>query len=279
MFQQLALENLPALAPIFNYSHRLTMVISSILAGNSSACLYRAARGELYLLWDRGNNVFYTSSNDPPCGWEDAVGDLLHASIIPQFASRGEEHFSIDVPDSPAMYERLRTAFSPYLKRELQTLFLAHPGPSELAEQPHHISGADFVPVDGKLLCGEGPANWEILRSEVLYMWPSVQRFLAHGWGTAAVLEGRIAGWCTAEYVSPQQLGIGIETEPNMRRRGIATGAGAAFLKQCWQHKRRPHWECNAANESSVRLAKKLGFRLLERRTRMSGLFPSSSRN
>lgn len=276
MFEQVDLDQLPSLAPLFDRSHRLRMVISSIAAGNSSACLYRASGGGLYLLWDQGNNVFYAAGTEPPRSWEGPLDELVRESIIPMFAAADEEYFSIDIPDAPGIEEQLRAAFSPYLKWEQEKLFFAHPGSSEIQEPPHRTDGVTFVPIHRSVLGSEGPTNREIVRSEILYMWPSLERFLSRGWGTAALLDDRIVGWCTAEYVGPAQAGIGIETERGMRRQGIATAAGTVFLQQCQQHKRRPHWECDAANEASVRLAERLGFRLVQRRNAVSGLFPVS---
>ncbi len=276
MFEQVDLEKLSSLASLFGHSRRLKMVISSILAGNSLARLWAAANGDLYLLWERGNNVFYAAGVDPPRGWGDALGDLLRESIIPMFVAADEEYFSVDIPDDPGIEEQLRSVFSPYLKWQREKLVLTHPDPPEIQGPPPRADGVIFVPIDRGMLCGEGPANWETVNSEVLYMWPSVGRFLAHGWGTAAVLGGRVVGWCTAEYVGPRAVGIGIETEPGVRRRGVATDAGTVFLDQCRRHKRTPHWECDAANEPSVRLAHRLGFRPVEKRAAVSGLFPAS---
>lgn len=273
MFEQIELENLSSVKSLFDDSHRLRMVISSILAGNSPARLW-AAGGGLFLLWDRGNNVFYAAADDPPRGWGDALGDLLRDRIIPMFAETGDEYFSVDLPDSPDVEKQLRETFSPFTRWEREKLFLTHPGPQEVAGLPSRVDGVTFVPIDRGILCGEGPDNWEVVRGEILYMWPSVKRFLAHGWGTAAVLDGSIIGWCTAEYVGRDGVGIGIEIEPNMRRRGVAVDVGTVFLAECSRRRRMPHWECDAANEPSVRLADRLGFELMEKRRAVAGLLP-----
>ncbi|MBR1392723.1 MAG: GNAT family N-acetyltransferase [Ruminococcus sp.] len=49
-----------------------------------------------------------------------------------------------------------------------------------------------------------------------------------------------------------------IATDPKFRRRGYACAAAAAFLLECLDRGKRPHWD--AANMTSVRIAQRLGF-------------------
>ena len=49
-----------------------------------------------------------------------------------------------------------------------------------------------------------------------------------------------------------------IATDPKFRRRGYALTASAAFLLECLDRGKRPHWD--AANMTSVRIAQRLGF-------------------
>jgi len=93
------------------------------------------------------------------------------------------------------------------------------------------------------------------------------ERFITQGFGYAAVVQERVICWCTAEYVSAQRCGIGIETVPEYERRGVATATAARFVADAIGRGLTPYWECRRENIGSIRVAEKLGFeRLSEER-------------
>jgi len=119
------------------------------------------------------------------------------------------------------------------------------------------------VPIDRDLLARGDLANREQVGAEIRWMWPSEERFAAHGFGYAAVAQERVICWCTAEYVSARRCGIGIETVPEYERRGVATATAARFVAEAVGRGLTPYWECRRENIGSIRVAEKLGFELL----------------
>ena len=86
----------------------------------------------------------------------------------------------------------------------------------------------------------------------------------AGGFGFCAMDGETIAGWCTAEYVSEGQCGIGIETIEAYQGRGVATALAGAFVDQCGERGITAHWDSWAANTPSVKVAARVGFTRVE---------------
>jgi len=120
--------------------------------------------------------------------------------------------------------------------------------------------GFSIEQIDEGFLCGSDLVNRDSVLDEIRQMWPSIDRFAKFGFGFSVVTEGRVACWCTSEYVSKGKCGIGIETLQGYRGRGLATIAASAFVEHCVARRIKPYWECNAENVASRRVAEKIGF-------------------
>ena len=82
--------------------------------------------------------------------------------------------------------------------------------------------------------------------------------FSAHGAGVLAVCGGHPVAGASAYAWDSRGIEVEIDTLPAYRRRGLATACGAALVLTCLEKGLRVHWD--AANEISLRLAKRLGF-------------------
>ena len=224
----------------------------------------------LAMLWDQGNNVFYIGGE----GGGDAgtLSDVVRSSIREAALGAGAAYFTVRA-FSPVAAPLAEEAFAPYLKGTADKRFYACTHTTAPAIQPPTAEGASLCEIDAHFLEDRGRPNTEAVVHEIQWMWPSLDVFYRNGSGVAAVVDGAVVCWCTAEYVSSTACGIGIETVPEHRNKGIGTAAAARFLSQALERGIRPHWECGEANKASVRVAEKLGFQLLECSTRMVGRF------
>jgi RimJ/RimL family protein N-acetyltransferase len=130
-----------------------------------------------------------------------------------------------------------------------------------------------FQPINADFLGRDELQNLAYVRDEIKTMWPSLERFGEKGFGVAALLEETVIGWCTAEYASEGQCGIGIATVSEFENKGVATAMAARFVEICLQRHLTPHWECNSRNPGSVRVAEKVGFELIQEGTFWIGAF------
>jgi len=265
MIEARSLTDLPAMAALFP-GPQLEMTLASIAEGNTPARLW--AGDGTALLWDQGNNVFYLAGALHP-GDATHLRDLIAGPIRAEALQRGRPYFRARaVPGSDFVLQMTTTPGSLRPVRKRFYHYVA-PAPPPLPEP----EGVAFLPIDGSLLRARGLANLDLVKREIGFMWPSEERFCRRGLGVAALADDAIVGWCTAEYVSRAMCGIGIETIEPFQRRGIATAAARRFLRLALARGLTPHWECDAENLPSVRLAEKLGFTFLEETTFWAGLF------
>jgi hypothetical protein len=234
------------------------LALASIAAGNTAGRLWRA--GESWLLWDKGNNVLYLAG-DPPLGdVARPLAALIEGEIRAQAVAEGRAYFRVRDLTGAAPTTALFVGIELHPTRKLFYRFGRGAPPS--APLP---DGVRLMPIDAAFLARDDLAYIEHVRAEVAWMWPSLQRFIDHGFGVAALAGNKVVCWCTAEYVSPAACGIGTETLRAYRGRGIATAAAVAFVAEALARGVQPHWEADFQNVASIRVAEKVGFdRILE---------------
>ncbi|MHB0935981.1 MAG: GNAT family N-acetyltransferase [Armatimonadota bacterium] len=124
--------------------------------------------------------------------------------------------------------------------------------------------GYQLRSIDAALLADERIEHREDVLAELRLMWARPEDFLEIGFGWCVLHESSIACWCTAEYLSAEKCGIGIATREEHRRKGLATTAATAVVRESLSHGLTPHWDCWATNLPSARVAEKVGFTLQE---------------
>ena len=89
--------------------------------------------------------------------------------------------------------------------------------------------------------------------------------FAENAFGCAVTDGGKLI--CAASCYSAYSRGVEVEiaTHPDYRRKGLATIAGAAFIRECVRRGLKPHWD--AANTMSLKIASKFGYTLKEEYT------------
>lgn len=106
--------------------------------------------------------------------------------------------------------------------------------------------------------------NFSSVRAEIAACWPGVEDFRRAGFGFVAHDAEKIVCWCTAEYLSTDSCGIGIETVPEFRGHGFATAAATAIVRHCADRAITPHWDAWASNVPSIAVAEKIGLHKTE---------------
>lgn len=226
-------------------------VLAAAAAGNSRARLWRA--GPAALLWDQANNVLYLAGGPA----REAVAELfgvIRAAALDLGRPRVGLRVLGDADPAP-----LLSGFPGPAPALTMRHFYAQPRPAAAA-LPMVEGATRYELITAAWLAGPPLINLERVRAEVEWMWPSLERFAAHGFGVAAVRAGTVACWCTAEYVGAAHCGLGIETAEAYQRQGLATAAAARCVAHSLRLGREPHWECDSQNHASIRVAEKTGF-------------------
>lgn len=241
------------------------LALAAAAAGHSRARLWRAADAAVF--WDQANNVLYLAGQPQP-----AAGRELRDVIRAEALARGRPWFNAR---GPAGVDPDLAAFGLAdlgLTRRIKLLHTLPAGVTPAA--PPAPAGVEFALIDGAFLAGRVCwRNLERVRAEVAQMWPGLADFAARGFGVAARRGDALLCWCTAEYVGPRTCGIGIETDEAEQGRGLATAAAARFLALSRARGLEPHWECDAQNGASARVAAKLGLEVRETAAAWAGRF------
>lgn len=90
---------------------------------------------------------------------------------------------------------------------------------------------------------------------------------LSEGFVAGAIVDGRLAGIAHVSAVTDGYADIGVATLEPVRKRGFATAAASIVARSVQGAGRTPVWSTGADNTASLRVARKLGFVEVSRRT------------
>lgn len=90
--------------------------------------------------------------------------------------------------------------------------------------------------------------------------WGSISNFIENGFGYCILHNGKIVSECTSIFASPQTVEIDIATAKDYRGQGLASMVAKAFIDHSLENNIIPSWDCDVSNNSSIKLAEKLGF-------------------
>jgi len=252
---------------------QVSMVLASYREGNTRAQLWRNTKNsKLYLLWDKGNNVFYLSGNSSSKETTEDLASLIKTHIKEKAIKEGLSYFSIHAL-SPSSEKAIPQIFQNIQLSRKNKIFYIFRKQKLPHIQSSVLRNVKYVPIDMDFLKKKQYQNAVHVRSEIEWMWSSIDKFHENGFGCAALLEESIICWCTAEYVSTKKCGIGIETIPDYQNKGIATETASYFVKYCRSKNIIPYWECGVQNAGSVKVAEKVGFERIQENVFWVGKF------
>lgn len=234
---------------MFEAEH-LALVIDAMAVGNSPATVWvdddtapRAAA-----IWDRAHSLYLA-------GGADGVGEF-GAAISQHVAAARPGLVKVYATDGAALAGRPLDRRERVFYRGGQLRI-----PGWRSRLPAGLRISSIGTAIGQLAA---LGNFADVAAEIESCWPSMADFRRAGFGFCAHDGELIVCWCTAEYVSDGQCGIGIETVPTYRRLGVATLTASAFVEYCVAGGIRPHWDSWSDNAPSVAVAEKVGFRKVE---------------
>jgi len=251
------------------------MVIASVVEGNTEAQLWYTSQPDnnvVCFLWDKGNNVFYLSGRLVLPETIKDLALLINTHVKEKAIKEGLLYFKIKTLSS-SLENSITDIFQNIPLYKTNKLFYTFRAKRVKRTPKPKLEGIQYHRIDAELLEEGRFENNHYVKSEIEWMWPSLERFLENGFGTAAVKDARIICWCTAEYVSQSKCGIGIEVVDEFQNKGIATATAAHFIEHCVNQNIVAHWECDKDNIGSVRVAEKVGFEKIEETVFWGGQF------
>ncbi len=238
----------------------LRLVLAAVAAGNTPGEIWVDSAGSprSALLWDRAHCVYLLGDADN-ARFVGAAAQWISGELLPQGSARGLGVFKLYRSDDAWEGQIARIFPRTPLRRLERALFVLTPD-RRLPPAPTLPAGLSLRTIDAALLADAGLAYRDDLAGEIASCWPSIDRFLAYGFGLCALDSTAIAGWCTAETVSATQCGAGIETAEAYQQLGVGTVLAATWARHCQARGLTAWWDSWRANTPSIRVAEKTGF-------------------
>lgn len=239
--------------PLFDQPH-LSFVIEAVIAGNSNGDIWvdDPSHPQTVVLWDKGPRYYLAGRADNQRFNEELNRIVNEIPLGP---------YLIACCTSTAWDSKLSGIFAGRLFKKRQRCLYRLNRLQIPNWRDQILPGFSVARIDKELLKDEKLVNLDDLAGEIRSMWPSVDGFLENAFGFCMLHnQNEIACWCTAEYVSGSQLGIGIETVNRYERQSLATLTASAFAEHCLSNRLEAHWDSWADNIPSVRVAEKVGF-------------------
>ncbi|SDW07709.1 GNAT family N-acetyltransferase [Paenibacillus sp. CF384] len=98
------------------------------------------------------------------------------------------------------------------------------------------------------------------LDSSYQSLWGSSKDFMDHGFGYCIMKDDQFVSVCNAMFVGGGYADIDIVTVDDYQKQGLATLTGVSFIEHCLNYNLIPNYNCDAGNQRSIQLARKLGF-------------------
>jgi len=242
-------------------SNSKKFVFESIIEGNTPGEIYLDSLiiPELYVIFDKGNFVLYVGGETAT--YEKYIKcinyvkeNILTESIKKEFYDSIKISYTSDLWKN-AMLDTFHDLTVHKDKRILYKYDIENIDTKILENY-----SCEIKPIDEKILNDSNLENLKMLKEEILGMWGTVDMFIKNGFGYCAVNDKRLISWCTAELVSKNHCGIGIETIEEEQKKSVGTALTANFVKECAKRNLIPHWDTWTRNLPSVKIAEKVGF-------------------
>lgn len=235
--------------------------VPSILAGNTRGRVLvdDPAEPRVALIWDQLAALYIVGPLDNSKVWA-AIARWITDEPVAQGQRIGIP--SLTVAHHPkALADQIRSLLEPY---ELTPgLRYYHTHSQKPVGRQAVPDGFELRRIGSELLTQENRPGQRWLLEWILSFWPTTGDFLEKGLGYVALAEtGRIVSLCITVFDADQYYELGTATDEAYRRRGLSSAAAGACVDDCLAQNREPIWHCWADNIASVRVARKIGFRI-----------------
>ena len=238
------------LIEMFSYTPTQYM-IKAMMAGTAPhTCHVDNEEAPSACLIDEGHSLFVGGDAASPAA--DLAMEYLAHTLLP--AARRKELGAIKIIfPNEAWRQKLLQALKGAQVNEYPRCIFKH--------QALPFAGHESLPHIQAISAGMASMNnFAMIQEEVESTLGSVEKFLAEGFGAALVLDNRVCGFCTAEYLSPGLCAVGIAVEEAHRQKGYAAQMAQAFLSECASRGLDAYWDCWRNNTPSYKTAERAGF-------------------
>lgn len=235
-----------------------SFVFDSIIKGNTPGQIFvdDIENTSIFLIYE-GNCVYFCGEVKDKNKYKEVINFFKETYLS---RDRREQLGIVKVNYYPEVWETELFEELNGFKRKVADRTLLKQELIEIPIVDKNENGLIVKKIDKEVLENSSLGNLECVIDEIEGMWGSTERFLSNGFGYCAIIDGNIISWCTAEYVSENYCGVGIETIEAQEGKGVATIVANEFLNRCKALNIIPYWDSWEDNTPSIRVAEKNGF-------------------
>jgi RimJ/RimL family protein N-acetyltransferase len=141
------------------------------------------------------------------------------------------------------------------------------------------INGRDYLPegFTAQPINADLRGRTDITLPEDVVNWMaeigSPAEFYAHSFGFVALHGRDVVAWCFADGIAGDRTELGVHTQEDFRRRGLATALTALAVEHAFSlGLKEVSWQCDAKNVASICVAERVGFQLMRAYTMLAFL-------
>ncbi len=235
------------LLPLFSALRPRQLHLESVLAGHSSGRVFvdRIERPTAAVLV--AGEGCYVGGSSPTVALLGAINSLLPR----------DRYTAVFFPPDLPMPALDAVADGLYMRRAVRWHGRLETPPPKVEGRRDGIA---VRPVDREVLESD-LVGVDDLRETILCEWKTLSLFHKLGFGSIAVIDGRIVARSTCDYVADGASEIGVWVDDDFRLRGLGTAVATATARQAFSRNlREVGWHCWANNAGSLGVAANVGF-------------------
>ena len=192
-------------------------------------------------------------------GFFKEMNSVMKKDILPNYRENRKLDYVVFYPQNGVEDKALNIMFDCLAPMKSTRMTFSNDMTSLETELPDGI-----YPVTEAILSKANLPGVDGVLDEISGGWSSVEEFLTRGFGSVAIHENKIIGWCLTDWVVGEECEIGIETYPEYRKQGIGHRMAVGTLVLAKNRGiKRTGWQCWSDNYGSIATAKSAGFKML----------------
>lgn len=257
MIEQLPRENYRSVASLFAPLDRHP-IVQGVLEGSHSGMVFtdRSEAPRAALLWAISDMLFIAGASDMRA-FNQALPELLATTVTSRARDVGQTFFQIRADPAARWAGMMPDIFA------RTDAFLTYRSEFSFDAEEYAARRSSAEILDGCAIREMDAAvldAWPAGERHVFATWPDARSYRDRGVGYCAEFQGEFVGSCIVAFRGAGVCELSVNTEPGVRRRGIATRLCRAMIDECLRRGLLPCWGTETFRLPSLALAHKLGF-------------------
>lgn len=232
----------------------------SVILGNNPGSIfvdnYKCPKSAL--IWSQGIEGFYLIGDEKNKKFITELNSFIDKVIAPMLKRGGYDYLEFS-PCNDAWYEVIERIFKNRKMdswKQLTYLMEKNNKTDNNKLNPEYNIRSIKDKFDLNRL-----TNKKHLINTLLLFWDSIDNLTERGSCYYAEKDNKVIGLCYTGFITPDKKVIGIETNKEYRRKGIAYNLALKCINEIFDDGKTPYWDCMEKNIPSKTLAEKIGFK------------------